>query len=69
MIHTHQVEKKVPLTVLESKIGERSFSFVCESDASLEQCHDALKEIEEHVLKLIEDAKKQEDSLETAVEG
>lgn len=69
MIYTHQVEKKVPLTVLESKIDNKSFSFVSESDSSLDDCLSALQQLTDHVLKIKKEAEEKQDSPQEVIEG
>lgn len=38
------------ITKLEHKIGDRTYQFLCENDAPLGECHDALSEFRNFVI-------------------
>lgn len=48
------------ITKLEHKIGERVYQFVCENDAPLGECHDALAKFKGYVVDRIKEASEAE---------
>ena len=66
MVSVHQVEKKVPLTILEEKINDKSMQFVVESDTGLDLCLQGLDAIRAHIEKIkqdLEEKQAEEDKL------
>ncbi len=57
MVVTHNIEKKIPCTVLEEIIANKSFQFAVESSATFEECFQALDAFKAHV----EELKRQSD--------
>ena len=60
MAQVHQVERKVPCTVVEAKIENKSYQYVVESDSSLDHCIEALNEIKDHLIKLKKEMEEKE---------
>lgn len=48
-VTVHQEERKIPVTVLQKLIKNKSFQFVVESDSSLDDCLDSLKDFKAHI--------------------
>jgi hypothetical protein len=72
MVTMAQVERKIPLTVLESKIGELSYQLVVQSEATLESCLEALEQFKDHLIDLkkkAEDAQKTQEETQKPSEG
>ena len=63
MVVIHDVERKVPLKVLEHKIDNVSYQYVVEAASTIDNCLIAFEEIAEHMRKMrkeIEDQQAQE---------
>lgn len=70
MVKAHQVEKKVPLTILEEKINDKSMQFVVESDTGLDLCIQALDAMKAHVEQIMKDLEeKQAEEAKLAAEA
>lgn len=44
MVDVKQSEKKIPVTILETKIADKTFQFITEIDSSVDNCILALNE-------------------------
>ncbi len=70
MVTAQHVEKKIPLTILETKCDNKTMQFVVESDTPLETCLQALNEFINYVnemkyqleQKQVEESKQLEDA-------
>jgi len=70
MVEVRQVEKKIPLTVLEAKVEDKIIQMVVESDTPLEYCLNGLQQFMDYVLEMkknVEENQKEED-LNTPIE-
>ena len=52
MVTAHSVEKKTPMTILESKVENKSYQYIMESDSPLEDCIIALDQIRDHMIEI-----------------
>lgn len=46
------------IALIEHKIGERSYKFLCDNDAPLGEVHDALAKFKSHIVAMIQESDK-----------
>lgn len=63
MVEIKQAEKKTPITVLETKVDDKTYQFVAESDSSYDNCLNALSQFTDYVRQMKE--KDEEKELKT----
>jgi len=59
MVTAQQTEKKIPMTLVGHKIGERTYQYLIEADSPLDDCLAALEEIRDFIQKYKEKVESQ----------